>query len=130
MMQMVVNMPKIFHSDYQSWQRLKEPARQMRHEPTPAEAKMWPLVRNGKIAGFKFRRQYAIGRFVVDFVCLERRLVIEIDGSIHDQQIVEDADRQEYLEEQGFSVVRFTNAEVIQNTTVVRSRILEFPERC
>lgn len=103
-----------FHAPPELWDRLKPLARQMRHEPTPAENALWQRIRNRRVAGAKFRRQYAIERFIVDFVCLEHRLIIEVDGSIHEQQQEYDAVRQAFLEAQGFRVLRFTNGEVLQ----------------
>jgi len=94
------------------WDRLKPLARQMRHEPTPAEELLWQRLRNRQIAGAKFRRQHAVERFIVDFYCSEARLVIEIDGPIHDYTPAEDALRQEFLESLGLRVIRFANDEV------------------
>jgi len=96
----------------QLWRKLKPLARQMRHEPTPAEQTLRQRVRNRKIAGAKFRRQHAIDRFIVDFICLDARLVIEVDGSIHDYTPEEDAIRQEFLEANNLRVVRFTNDQI------------------
>ncbi len=89
----------------------------MRHVPTPAEDMLWQQLRNRHLHGAKFRRQYAIERFV-DFACLEYRLVIEVDGSIHEQQQEIDAIRQEFLEALGFRVLRFTIAEVLHRLTM------------
>ena len=76
-----------YRSHYKTWQHLKAPARAMRHEPTPAESILWETVRDRRLSGYKFRRQYTIGRFIVDFVCLERKLIIEVDGEIHQLQV-------------------------------------------
>jgi very-short-patch-repair endonuclease len=85
----------------------------MRHAPTPAEDRLWQHIRNRKIAGSKFRRQYTIERFIVDFICMERRLIIEVDGDVHQYQQEHDAIRQEFLESRGFRVLRFGNEEVL-----------------
>ena len=62
---------------------LKDRARQMRREPTEAERRMWRLLRDRRLGGFKFRRQEQLGRYIVDFVCFEQKLIVELDGSQH-----------------------------------------------
>ena len=105
------------------WAKLKPLARQMRHEPTPAEDVLWQAVRNRKIAGVKFRRQHVIKRFIVDFYAADPGLVIEVDGPIHDYTREEDALRQAYLESLGLRVIRFTNDQVLHNMDVVLREI-------
>jgi very-short-patch-repair endonuclease len=105
------------------WEKLKPLARQMRHAPTEAEERLWQALRNRGVAGLKFRRQHAIERFIVDFFCLERRLIVEVDGPIHDHQQEYDAVRQSYLESLGLRVVRFTNEEVLHQMESVLGRI-------
>lgn len=95
------------------WQAIKPLARQKRHEPTQAEEVLWQRLRDRQIAGAKFRRQHAIERFIVDFYCSTTRLVIEVDGSIHDYTPEEDAARQAYLESLGLRVVRLSNEQVL-----------------
>lgn len=95
------------------WQKLKPVARQMRREPTPAEKQLWDKLKNKQLLGFKFRRQHTIDRFIVDFYCGEARLVVEVDGSIHEYTQEEDALRQEFLESLGLRVIRFRNEEVL-----------------
>ena len=97
------------------WGKLKPLSREKRSEPTPAEIALWECVRNRKFEGLKFRRQHTIERFIVDFFCPELRLVIEVDGDIHQYTVEEDAVRQEFLESQGFQVIRFTNDQVLSN---------------
>jgi len=101
-----------FYAPPEWWHILKPLARQMRHEPTPTEKMVWNIVRNRQIKGAKFRRQHAIDRFIVDFVCLEKMLIIEIDGEIHDYKKDEDQIRQSFLESLGFRVLRFSNHEI------------------
>ncbi|MBX3050355.1 MAG: endonuclease domain-containing protein [Caldilineaceae bacterium] len=91
------------------WERLKPVARQMRREPTPAENRLWQRIRKRQVAGAKFRRQVPFERFLVDFCCFEVRLMIEVDGPIHQYSVEADAIRQEFL---GFRVLRFTNQQV------------------
>jgi very-short-patch-repair endonuclease len=80
-------------------------------------------LRNRRLDGFKFRRQHAIGRFVVDFYCGEANLVIEVDGPVHRGQAVVDAERQREIEARGLRVIRFHNDEVLDETAVVLERI-------
>lgn len=108
-----------FHAPPELWDKLKPLARQMRHEPTRAEDALWQRLRGRRLGGAKFRRQYAIERFIVDFVCLEQRLIVEVDGSIHEQQQDYDAVRQMFLEAQGFRMIRFTNGDVLQAAEAV-----------
>ena len=91
---------------------------------TPAESALWEVLR-GKQLGYRFRRQHPIGDYVPDFVCLPKRLVIEVDGGYHyigDQQL-SDQERTEYLNQHGFEVLRFTNDEVIGNTEQIIKKI-------
>ncbi len=96
---------------------LKEKAERMRKNPTDAESAMWEMLR-GKNLDAKFRRQHIIGDYIVDFVCLEAQLIIEIDGGYHNDPEQTEIDRQRtnFLQSKGFSVLRFTNEEVIGNT--------------
>lgn len=115
------------HTDRAIFQDIKEHARYMRQNPTPAERTLWRRLRAKQVGGFRFRRQHPIGRFIADFYCAAARLVIEIDGSIHDatEQREYDAARQAHLEEVGLRVLRFSNAEVINETDVVVEVIVE-----
>jgi very-short-patch-repair endonuclease len=92
----------------------------MRHPLTPAEAKVWARVRNRQL-GFKIRRQHPIGRFIADFCCPETKLVIEIDGDTHTDpdQAEYDAARTEWLEAEGYRVIRFNNHDVHHNLDAV-----------
>lgn len=92
---------------------------------TNAERHLWKHLRQRQLAGCRFRRQMPIGFYIVDFICLERRLIVEIDGSQHQEQQVYDARRDEWLVEQGFRVLRFWNNEVLSHTEGVLMRILE-----
>ena len=87
---------------------------------TPAEAALWELLR-GKQLGFRFRRQHPIGEYIPDFVCLSKRLVIEVDGGYHfiGKQLLSDQERTNYLHQRGFEVLRFTNDEIIGNTNII-----------
>jgi very-short-patch-repair endonuclease len=105
------------------WAKLKPLAREKRHEPTSAESKLWSYLRGRKFENQKFRRQHTIERFIVDFFCAERKLVIEVDGEIHQYTSVEDSIRQEFLQNLGFRVVRFTNDEVLNSIEGVLTTI-------
>ena len=100
-------------------------ARQLRKNPTEAERLLWMHLRYRQMGGHKFRRQQPIGRYIVDFACPEKRLLIEIDGGQHSQQADYDATRTEWLESQGFRLLRFWNTQVIKETDAVKSVILE-----
>ncbi|MCE2934614.1 MAG: class I tRNA ligase family protein [Flammeovirgaceae bacterium] len=112
----------IFTTDSKTWQALKDHARENRKNPTEAEDALWQAVRNSSL-GFRFRRQHAIGRFLVDFVCIEKKLIVEVDGAIHQNQIREDEERKVILEHEGFRVIRFTNTEVLQQLPFVIEKI-------
>ncbi len=96
------------------YDRLKEYARDMRKNPTEAEKVAWSVLCDEQ-TGYKFRRQHIIGDYIVDFVCLEKMLIVEIDGEYHNdwEQQVDDASRTEWLAIKGFRVIRYTNAQVI-----------------
>ena len=95
-----------FHTPPELWRKHKPLARQMRHQPTAAEDKLWQTLRRQSF-GVNFRRQHTIDRFIIDFFCPAARLIVEVDGDIHDYTQEEDAIRQEFLETQGFRVIRF-----------------------
>jgi len=95
----------------------------MRAGPTPFEDKVWQRLRNRQLDGLKFSRQIVLNGFICDFVCRDRTLVIEVDGETHDR--ADDADRDHALGRLGYSVLRFTNAEVGGNLEGVLQAILE-----
>ncbi|UAM97000.1 class I tRNA ligase family protein [Polaribacter litorisediminis] len=102
---------------------LLEYAKEMRANPTPAEAVLWKFLKGKKLKS-KFRQQHLINDFIVDFVCLTRKLIVEIDGKIHDYQLEKDEARTLELEQKsGFKVIRFTNEEVIGDLDNVISKI-------
>ncbi len=99
-------------------------ARGLRQRSTDAERALWMHLRNRQLAGCKFRRQVPIGEYIVDFVCLERKVVIEVDGGRHQEQVPYDTDRTTWLESQGFQVLRFWNHEVLTDTEAVQEALL------
>ena len=99
-------------------------ANRLRKEMTKAEACLWKYVlRAGKMKGYQFRRQRPVLIYIADFMCKELMLIIEVDGSIHEQEEIlkKDKERQKALEEAGFTVIRFTNEEVLTNIQWVSS---------
>ena len=90
-------------------------ARELRNRLTDAEQKLWQHIRARQMMGFKFRRQAPIGKYIVDFVCFERRLIIELDGGQHAVNQDYDHIRTEWLGSQGFKVIRFWNHDVMNN---------------
>jgi very-short-patch-repair endonuclease len=90
-------------------------ARDMRRNPTDAERLLWLRLRFWQVDGYKFRRQQPLGNFIIDFVCLEKRLVIEVDGGQHTEATNYDTDRDAWLRKQGFVVLRFWNNDVLKN---------------
>ena len=99
-------------------------ARQLRKTQTDAERRLWHQLRNRSVAGCKFRRQHPVGSYICDFVCIDRQLMIEVDGGQHAAQIEKDEDRTAYLESTGFTVMRCWNHEVQTETEAVLERIL------
>ena len=88
-------------------------ARELRKQSTDAEHLLWSRLRNRRLLGLKFRRQAPIGRYIVDFVCREQNLIIELDGGHHQQRRASDQSRTEWLNSRGFRVVRYWNNEVL-----------------
>ena len=99
-----------------SYHQLKENARMMRRNPTEAEHVLWKYIRNNQL-GYRFRRQQILDDYIVDFVCLEKKLIIEVDGKYHSdgEQREFDAMRQNKLQSEGYRMIRFTNEEVTTN---------------
>jgi very-short-patch-repair endonuclease len=98
-------------------------ARQLRNNPTDAERHLWQHLRLRQIGRHRFRRQQPLGPYIVDFVCLEQRLVIEVDGGQHSEQVEYDNQRSVWLTAQGFRVLRFWNNEVLQEVEAVKKVI-------
>ena len=102
---------------------MKQRARELRQKQTDAEQLLWRQLRNRQMAGHKFRRQETIGPYIVDFVCLDAKLIIEIDGGQHGEQMEYDIKRSAYLKQRGYRVLRFWNDEVLKDTNTVLERI-------
>ena len=97
--------------------------RTLRKEMTEAEQALWRILRGRQVAGLKFRRQHPCGDFFLDFVCLENRLVIEVDGGQHAERAEYDHTRTKKLQAAGFHVLRFWNNEVLSEMEAVKERI-------
>ena len=99
----------------------------LRRNMTEPEIVLWAVLKGKKLCGKKFRRQHSIGYYIVDFYCPSERLVIELDGSQHYTQngLEKDKDRDLHLSEMGIKVVRFKNADVLNNLTSVLKTIKE-----
>jgi isoleucyl-tRNA synthetase/very-short-patch-repair endonuclease len=98
-------------------QDLTHLAKNLRKNETDAENKLWDLLRNRQIQDYKFRRQHQIGKYIADFICLEKKLIIELDGDQHayDANKIKDEERTKLLEKEGFKVIRFWNNEIFEN---------------
>ncbi len=103
----------------------KDRARNLRQRSTDAERLLWRHLRDRQLAGLKFRRQHPLGNFIVDFVCVEHQLVIELDGGQHATQQQEDAHREAFLMGLGYRILRFWNNEVLGNTEGVLEAIVK-----
>jgi len=103
----------------------KEFRRELRKNQTGAESRLWSVLRNRKLEGRKFRRQHTFGKYTVDFFCHEENLVIEVDGSSHDNvsKVLYDEKRDQFLKEQGLRIIRFRNEEVYYHLEEVLNEI-------
>ena len=92
-------------------------ARNLRKQLTQQERILWQLLRNHSFYGYEFRRQYVIGQYIVDFVCREKKIIIEIDGGQHNtpEEIIYDKKRTEFLNSRGYKVIRFWNSDIDKN---------------
>ena len=105
-------------------ERLLKFAKAMRHQPTNAEAVIWTALRGARLQGFKFKRQQPIGVYIIDFVCFEYSLIIEIDGGQHGDKTSKGHERSNWLQSQGFRILRFWNNEVIERKDDVLESII------
>ncbi|WP_082546001.1 endonuclease domain-containing protein [Rhodanobacter sp. Root627] len=103
-------------------------AKSMRSAQTPAEQHLWYHLRANRFMGLKFKRQKPLGPYIVDFICLERGVVIEVDGGQHGDDVAYDQRRDRWLASQGFIVLRFWNHDVLNRTESVLERIRQVVE--
>ena len=104
-------------------------ARALRQRQTPSEGRLWSRLRQRRFHGYKFRRQHAIGHFIVDFICLECKVIVELDGEMHALKTDSDYQRDRILEEEGYLVLRFRNVQFKEMPEWCLSRILMALER-
>lgn len=107
---------------------LADRARDLRRQPTPAERLLWEQLRAHRLAGLHFRRQQVIHGFILDFYCHARRLVVEVDGAVHEGQAEYDAERDRILAASGLRVLRVTNDEVLHDLPRVLERVVRAGE--
>lgn len=116
------DVPLTYLANKQNYDSLKSHAVQMRKNPTKAEDILWDHLRKDKL-GVRFRRQHLIDNFIVDFINLPNKLIIEVDGAIHDEQMEKDDERTKVLQSLGFKVIRFSNKEILENIDGVLKEI-------
>lgn len=104
-------------------------SRLLRQNLTPAENELWYRLNNNQLGNIHFRRQHAIGPYIVDFCTVQRKLIIEIDGSQHNEQKEYDAERTAFLNQKGYRVIRFWNHEIENNIETVLETILRAAKR-
>ncbi|WP_036480023.1 endonuclease domain-containing protein [Myxosarcina sp. GI1] len=102
---------------------IEQTAKKLRNNLTPAEARLWAVLKNKQLEGLRFRRQHPVGDFILDFYCPACKLVVEVDGEIHDRQKEYDAARTAKLAEYGYKVLRFSNQRVINDLPQVLAEI-------
>lgn len=107
---------------------VEQVAKELRSHLTPAESLLWEKLRSKQLNGLKFRCQHPVDRFILDFYCPSLKLVIEIDGSSHDDRHDYDQARTEELELYGYNVIRFTNQQVFNNLEEVLNEISSIAE--
>jgi len=108
--------------------KIIERCKNFRKKSTPQEIIFWSRVRAKRFKGLKFKRQYSLGKYIVDFICLEKKLIIELDGWQHKEENQEryDKERTKFLEKLGFRILRFWNNEINDNLNGVFLKIEEF----
>jgi very-short-patch-repair endonuclease len=102
---------------------IERQAKQLRHEMTQAEARLWQALKSKQLDGLRFRSQHPVGRFILDFYCSAHKLVVEVDGGIHEEQVERDSERATVLAAYGYRVIRFSNEEIGTNLPTVLERI-------
>lgn len=116
-------MTRLFHNIFELGDRRKE----LRKNATLQEKLLWERLRNSKF-GFRFKRQYSIGGYILDFYCAKKRLIIELDGGVHDAKEAKEYDevRDKFFRELGYTTLRFSNSEVEKDLEEVLNRIQDF----
>ena len=106
--------------------RLKDTRKELRKNSTQAEKVLWWHLKWSKFHGYKFRRQHSIGRYIIDFYCPEKKISIELDGKIHENQKDYDAIRSEYLSSCKVKEIRFSNDEIFEDVAWVLKKLHDF----
>ena len=119
MVELMPHHPAKLPEDIRTW------AREMRGRMTDAEALLWMMLRNRRIAGAKFRRQHPVGRYILDYYCLEKKLGIELDGGQHGEAVKYDRHRDSWLLTQGIHMLRFWNNQMLTETEAVMEVIYQ-----
>jgi very-short-patch-repair endonuclease len=117
------------HPRWRASIQIQQRARELRKNLTPAEQKLWQHLRRGQIDGLHWRKQHAVGTYIVDFFCARAKLVVEVDGDSHADQIEYDEARTANLNELGYTVIRFTNREVLRQCEAVVQQIADECQR-
>jgi len=107
---------------------VKQMARELRNNQTAAEQELWNRIRNKQLGGYRFLRQYAINRYIADFYCSKVKVVVEVDGRIHDSEDKKEYDkiREEIIKMHGIRIIRFTNDEIMNDLEDVLKRLSEY----
>ena len=119
-------MPESPDAPLHNRKHLKQRRKQLRNAATPAERALWKRLQKRRLDGRKFRRQHSIGPYIVDFYCPAERLIVELDGAVHDDPARRDYDdeRQQYLLEKGFTILRFDNEDAFEQPDMVCAAIV------
>jgi very-short-patch-repair endonuclease len=117
--------PRYITANPATYKLIKQMRENLKNNPTKAEQTLWKFLQNKKI-GHKIRRQHIIDEYITDFVCLAKKVVIEIDGKIHLKQKNHDEVRTKILNESGYKVLRFTNEEVFKNPELIALKIKKY----
>jgi very-short-patch-repair endonuclease len=124
----MANYPRIFSvfkDEVMIRKRMRDRARELRKNSTPSEMTFWQFVRAHRLAGYSFRRQQVVGCYITDFVCFEKKLVIELDGAQHAENSEYDARRDAWFAAEGYRVLRIWNREWDENPEGVLQKVLE-----
>ena len=100
--------------------------RRLRKNQSDVEQKLWWILRNRNFGRYKFRRQFAVGKYSADFCCYEKKLIVEIDGVQHEEAFAEDQQREQFIRKAGFRIIRFEAVDVLKNEDEVLQEIFDF----
>lgn len=114
-------------TEYFNKSEFKQRRKDLRNNPTKAEKLLWNVFKGKGLGGFKFRRQYGVGRYVIDFYCVKSKLAVETDGGVHDSEESQkyDKDREEFIKNFGIRILRIRNEEVESNIEGVINMIMD-----